>query len=176
MSQCTMDIRRYPLPNRGDLGGRQCLTSLLGCRCLRQDPLREVRPVRHTRLPPCSGGKPLYEPRVPGVTLERHDLMISTRGPVVGTSPGDPMAHVAPWAIRGVTRVVDKSRTYRQEDATGTSPTAVMRTLWALHIAGGEGAAKYQRASHPDPHTGGQGGFIYIVCVVGPDQPSGLLA
>ena len=126
--------------------------------------------------PVCSGGKPLYEPRVPGVTLERHDLMISTRGPVVGTSPGDPMAHVAPWAIRGVTRVVDKSRTYRQEDATGTSPTAVMRTLWALLIAGGEGAAKYQRASHPDPHTGGQGGFIYIVCVVGPDQPSGLLA
>ena len=113
---------------------------------------------------------------MPGVTLERHDLMISTRGPVVGTSLGDPMAHVAPWAIRGVTRVVDKSRTYRQEDATGTSPTAVMRTLWALLIAGGEGAAKYQRASHPDPHTGGQGGFIYIVCVVGPDQPSGLLA
>ena len=60
----------------------------------------------------------------------------SSRGepwPVVGTPLGDPMAHVAPWAIRGVTGVIDKTRTYRQPDATGTSPTAVMRTLWALH-------------------------------------------
>ncbi len=50
------------------------------------------------------------------------------------------MAHVAPWAIRGVTGVIDKSRAYRQEDATGTSPTAVMRTLWALHRRMEEGA------------------------------------